>query len=222
MARVVTPKDGAKRAKTEMYRRLILESAEKVFAQNGFDEAKIQDIAQGAGIALGTLYTVFPGKTEIYDAIQELRGREILESIFRSIQGYSDFLDAAMRGIDAYVRSLADRPDYLRMHLREGLSWAEREVLKSDEQVATWERGMSLAVSLLKAGIERGVLFADNSPELQLKMMIASHQVQLSDWLARGGDRAEIDELITRMQSHFRRAFVCEPIVTETRARPGR
>jgi AcrR family transcriptional regulator len=221
MARVSTPKDGAKRAKAEMYRRLILEAAEKVFAEHGFDAAKIQDIAQAAGIALGTLYTVFPGKTEIYDAIQELRGREILESIFRSIQGYGDFLDAAMRGIDAYVRSLAARPDYLRMHLREGLSWAEREVLKSSEQVATWERGMSLAVNLLQAGIDRGVLFADNPPELQLKMMIASHQVQLSDWLSRGGDEAEVPALITRMQSHFRRAFVCEA-AEQKRARPAR
>jgi AcrR family transcriptional regulator len=210
MARV-TPKDSAKRAKAEMYRKLILESAERVIAENGFDDAKIQDIAQGAGIALGTLYTVFPGKNEIYDAIQELRGREILESIYRQIQGYTDFLDASMRGIEAYVRSLAERPNYLRMHLREGLSWADRQVLKSGEQVATWERGMSLAVSLLKAGIERGLLHADDPPELQLKMMIAAHQVQLRDWLERGASTDEIPSLITRMQGHFRRAFVREP-----------
>lgn len=210
MARAVSPKDSKKRAKAEMYRRLILESAEKVFADHGYDDAKIQDIAQGAGIALGTLYTVFPGKTEIYEAIQELRGREILESIFRHIQGYTDFLDAAMRGIEAYVRSLTERPHYLRMHLREGLSWAEREVLKSGEQVATWERGMSLAVSVLRAGIEHGLLHDDNPPELQLKMMVAAHQVMLNDWLARGGERDEIPALIERMQNHFRRAFVCE------------
>jgi AcrR family transcriptional regulator len=210
MARV-TPKDSAKRAKAEMYRKLILESAERVIAENGFDDAKIQDIAQGAGIALGTLYTVFPGKNEIYDAIQELRGREILEGIYRQIQGYTDFLDASMRGIEAYVRCLAERPNYLRMHLREGLSWADRQVLKSGEQVATWERGMSLAVSLLKAGIERGLLHADDPPELQLKMMIAAHQVQLRDWLERGASTDEIPSLITRMQGHFRRAFVREP-----------
>jgi AcrR family transcriptional regulator len=210
MARSVSPKDGVKRAKAEMYQRLILESAERVIAEHGFDDAKIQDIAAGAGIALGTLYTVFPGKSEIYDAIQELRGREILESIFREIAGYQDFLDAAMRGVEAYVKSLAERPYYLRMHLREGLSWAEREVLKSGEQVATWERGMSLAAQVLQAGIDRGLLHGDNPPELQLKMMIAAHQVQLSDWVARGADPAEIPALTERMQNHFRRAFVRE------------
>src|SRR5690606_17844131 len=130
MARV-SPKDGAKKAKAEMYRRLVLEAAEQVFANAGFDDAKIQDIAQAAGLSLGTLYTVFPGKAEIYDGIQEQRGREILESIYREIQGYEGVFDAAMRGIDAYVRSLAERPHYLRMHLREGLSWTERTSLRS-------------------------------------------------------------------------------------------
>lgn len=206
----VNPKAGAKRAKADMYRRLILEAAELVFAKAGFDDAKIQDIAHEAGLSLGTLYTVFPGKAEIYDAIQEQRGREILEGIFRAIQGYEGVYDAAMRGIEAYVRSLVERPAYLRMHLREGLSWTDPASLRSGEQVAAWERGINLAVTLLQAGIERGYFHADNSPELLLKMMVASHQVQIKDWLDRGGSQAEVDALITRMQTHFVRAFVCE------------
>jgi AcrR family transcriptional regulator len=221
MARSMNPKDSVKRAKADMYRRLILESAERVIAEHGFEAAKIQDIAAGAGIALGTLYTVFPGKSEIYDALQELRGREILESIFREIGGYTDFLDAAMRGIEAYVKSLVERPHYLRMHLREGLSWAERGVLKSGEQVATWERGVGLAAQVLKAGIDRGILYGDNPPELQLKMMIAAHQVQLSDWVARGPQESEIAALVIRMQNHFRRAFVCAEVAIP-RARKAR
>jgi AcrR family transcriptional regulator len=186
-------KAGVKAARTDMYRRLIMEAAEQVFAEHGFDDAKMQDIAQGAGIALGTLYSVFPGKTEVYDAIQELRGRALLDNVYRSIQGHADAMDAA-----------------LRMHLREGLSWAERESLKTGEQAATWERGVTLAVSLLEAGIRSGLLHEDNPPGVLLKMMISAHQIQLRDWLVRGADLAEVDELIRRMQLHFRRAFVRE------------
>lgn len=206
----LSPKDGAKRAKAEMYRRLILEAAEGIFASAGFEDAKIQDIAQAAGLSQGTLYTVFPGKTEVYEAIQEQRGREILECVFRALQGYDGVLDAAKRGIEAYVRALIERPAYLKMHLREGLSWTERASMRSDEQLATWERGISLAVDLLRKGIEREFFHGDNSPEILLKMMIASHQVQLKDWLDRGADPAEIDSLLARMQSHFLRAFVHE------------
>ncbi len=209
----LNPKDGAKRAKAEMYRRLILEAAEGIFASAGFEDAKIQDIAQAAGLSQGTLYTVFPGKAEVYEAIQEQRGREILESIFRALQGYEGVLDAAMRGIEAYVRSLIERPAYLKMHLREGLSWTERASMRSDEQLATWERGISLAVDLLAKGIQNGYFHGDNPPEILLKMMIASHQVQLKDWLDRGAQASEVDTLIARMQSHFVRAFVHEACV---------
>jgi AcrR family transcriptional regulator len=204
----LNPKDGAKRAKAEMYQRLILEAAEGIFASAGFEDAKIQDIAQGAGISLGTLYTVFPGKSEIYEAIQAKRGPEILESMFRALQGHAGVYDACMRGIEAYVRFLVERPAYLRMHLREGLTWTERESLRSAEQRAIWERGVSIAVSLLQAGIEQGYFHGDNPPELLLKMMIASHQVQIKDWLDRGAVVAEVDALVARMQAHFSRAFV--------------
>lgn len=202
------PRSGAKRAKLEMYRRLILEAAERVFAEHDYELAKIQDIAQGAGLALGTLYTVFPGKTEIYAAIQEQRGREILESIYGAIQGHEGVVDGCKRGIDGYVRALAARPAFLRMHLREGLSWTDPSSLRSGEEVATWERGMALAVDLLQAGIERGFLHAGSRPELVLKMMVAAHQVQLQDWVDRGAQADELDALIERMQHHFVRAFV--------------
>jgi AcrR family transcriptional regulator len=209
MARV-GPKASLKRARAEMYRGLILEAAEVEFAAHGFDSAKMQHIAQGAGIALGTLYGVFPGKTEIYDAVQELRGREILGHIAAAIQGHSEFPEVALRGIEAYVRYLVEHPHYLQMHVREGLSWTSREVLRSGEQVATWEQGIKLATTLLKLGIERGLLHADNAPELQIKMLIAVHQVQLRDWLDRGADNAEVPALLIRMQEHFLRAFVRE------------
>ncbi|MET0286929.1 MAG: TetR/AcrR family transcriptional regulator [Polyangiales bacterium] len=207
VAKKPTPKEGVKAAKAEMYRRLIVEAAEPVFAEHGFDEAKMQDIAQGAGIALGTLYSVFPGKSELYAAIQEQRGREMLEGIYNAIQGYTGVADACQRGIEAYVRVLVERPHFLRMHLRDGLSWTDPSSLRSGVEVATWERGMSLAVDLLRMGIERGFLLP-NRPELVLKMMVATHQVQLTDWLERGAKANEVDALIADMQRHFVRAFV--------------
>ncbi len=44
----------------------ILEAARKVFAQKGFSEASVEDIAQEAGLAKGTLYLYYPSKHAIY------------------------------------------------------------------------------------------------------------------------------------------------------------
>jgi AcrR family transcriptional regulator len=204
----LSAKDTAKRAKAEAYRRLIADAAQRVFAEHGFEAAKIQDIAQGAGLSLGTLYSVFPGKNEIYVAIRALHGQQVVREVGEALSGQQNALEATLRGIDSYVRCLVRRPYYLRMILREGLSWTQRSWLRTGEEIATWEQGLTLAVALLRAGIERGLLYGDNSPDVLLKMMIASQQVQLLDWVERGADGAEIDALIARMQDHFRRAYV--------------
>lgn len=207
MARVAA-KSNLKKAKAEMYRSLILEAAEQAFADHGYDDAKIQDIAAQSGIALGTLYTVFPGKAEIYDAVNRLRGEEVLAQITASLQGAEGLVGTCLRGIDAYVRCLAGRPNYLRMHLREGLSWTEKAVLKSGEQVKAYDRGMELAHGLLRQGIDNGELVGSDPPELMIKMMIAAHQVQLGAWVEAGADESSIDDLILRMQDYFLRAHV--------------
>lgn len=201
-------KDTAKRAKADAYRKLIMDAAERTFAEHGFEAAKIQDIAQGAGLALGTLYSVFPGKSEIYLAIRALHGGEVLGEIVKAVQGYPDPLEATRRGIEAYVRCLLARPHYLRLLLREGLSWTHRSWLRSGAEVATWEQGMQLAVSLLQRGIESGLLYGDDPPEVLLKMIIAAQQVQLSDFIERGAAAGSVDALISRMQHHFERAYV--------------
>src|SRR3990172_6266117 len=71
-------RETVRRRRTELYRTVVLEAAERVFAERGFAEAKMQQIAATAGLSLATLYGVFPGKAELFDAIHELRGAELL------------------------------------------------------------------------------------------------------------------------------------------------
>ena len=49
----------------------ILAAARTVFAQKGFSEASVEDIAQEAGLAKGTLYLYYPSKHAIYWAALE-------------------------------------------------------------------------------------------------------------------------------------------------------
>ena len=46
----------------------ILEAARKVFAKKGFHEAKVEDIADAAGVAKGTVYLYYDSKRDIYFA----------------------------------------------------------------------------------------------------------------------------------------------------------
>ncbi len=63
---------------------LILESAEKVFLEKGFYPAKIEEIAQNAGIAKGTVYIYFKDKESIYISLIEKKLKEV-DSLIESI-----------------------------------------------------------------------------------------------------------------------------------------
>ena len=59
----------------------ILDVAEQLFAEKGFDNASTNDIIKKIGIARGTLYHHFKSKEEILDAIVE---RMMNDSIARA------------------------------------------------------------------------------------------------------------------------------------------
>jgi AcrR family transcriptional regulator len=57
-----------------LFRNAILDAAEAVFAERGFHGARIQDIAERARIAVGTVYNHFEHKDEVLAALLEERG----------------------------------------------------------------------------------------------------------------------------------------------------
>ena len=48
-----------------MYRSLVVQAAEHLFATRGYERTKIQDVAAASGLSLGTLYSVFDGKADL-------------------------------------------------------------------------------------------------------------------------------------------------------------
>ena len=60
-------------ARGEHYRRVLVDAAEVEFAEHGYDGARMQAIAARAGVALGTLYNHFKGKSDLRQAIHDDR-----------------------------------------------------------------------------------------------------------------------------------------------------
>lgn len=70
----VTPRGvpaSRQRARTEATRRKLLAAAEKIFARDGFEAARIEDVATLAGYTRGAFYANFDDKEEIFFALVE-------------------------------------------------------------------------------------------------------------------------------------------------------
>src|SRR5437588_7629605 len=57
------------REDTRTKRQMILDAAGDLFAKQGYENTTISDIAQAAGVAVGTVYLYFRNKHEIYTSI---------------------------------------------------------------------------------------------------------------------------------------------------------
>jgi AcrR family transcriptional regulator len=199
------PRDEARRARNDVYRQHIFEAAEKVFAERGFEAAKVQEISALAGLSMGTIYAIYPGKTELYRGILEERGREVLERVQEVVERETSPRDALRGLIELYVDWFLAHPDFLRMHLRAGTSWALSPSTGTDSQVQHWQDIHALQSEIFRRGVAEGV-FVDEDPGYLAKTFSVMDQVLLADWVA-GGMQATRDDLVRRLTSQVERSF---------------
>ncbi len=200
-----TTRDAVRQARNEVYRRHILEAAERVFAESGFEAAKLQQISRLAGLSMGTIYGVFPGKTELLEALLEERGREILALATAAVEQARDPLAALDGLIRAYIDYFVEHPHFLRMHLRQGTSWVISPVSGANGRAAIWNEIHALQAKVFADGIAAGV-FVDENPSFLAKTFSAMDQVLLSDWESQGM-KEQPAKLVERLQAMAARSF---------------
>ncbi len=203
-------------ARQAMYRELVLEAGERAFAEHGYDATRMQQIAEEAGVSLATIYAVFPGKSELWRAVHERRGRELLEVSSRQLDlAKASAVDLLLGGTAASARFHMAHPTYLRMSLRQGHAWAVGTGLRTGEELDTWERGVAMLEAVFARGAADGHFRTEDPPALMARALMALHQVRLAAW-ADGGADADEDATVIAMQRQLLRVF-CRPDVAESR-----
>lgn len=193
-------------AKKALYQQLVLEAAEGVFAAKGYEEAKIEEIARESGLSLGTLYSVFAGKAEVFRAVHEHHDAALLRRGLEAARGIVDPLEALLAGVRGYTGYFLEHPDFLRMNLQGGITWGTASAgAESRSRTEAWERGVEMLSFAIGRCVEKGSLHA-GEPRLLARMLIAMQQVQLAHWIESG--MAEPPEaVVARLSGDVRRFF---------------
>src|SRR6187431_329279 len=71
-------------------RDLILRAATKVFAQNGYFQSQVADVARVAGVAAGTVYLYFKSKDDLLVSIFERSMNKVLGEARAAVDGIAD------------------------------------------------------------------------------------------------------------------------------------
>ena len=202
------PKHEARQARNDVYRQHIFAAAEQVFAGRGFEATKVQDISTLVGLSMGTIYAVFPSKEELFRAILEERGRELLQVARDAVAQHAPPRETLRALSEAYIEYFVAHPDFLRMHLREGTSWVLSPTAGTDGRAQLWKAIHDLQTEIFRRGVAAGV-FIDEPPSYLAKLFSAMDQVLLAEWVA-GGMKADRMQLVRRLQGLVDRAF-CAP-----------
>lgn len=152
------------RADARRNRERIVAAARAVFAERGLD-VSLDDIAERAGVGIGTLYRRFPSREELVAAVFEAKLREYAGAAEEALPaagtwaGFTAFVEricamqAADRGFtDLVTMSLPGSPEAQRLH----------------------RRAQSATVDVIQRAQEAGVLREDFVPEDLLLILMAN------------------------------------------------
>ena len=178
------PNEPALSESKEARRRAILESAVRVFAENGFFAARIRDIAAGADVAEGTIYLYFGGKDDLLLTAFRDKVAEFVASVRDVLRASAPLEDRLARFIGMQFESIEAEPALATVLLLESrqsskfYGGAVRDVLRSYAQAID---------ELLASGQHSGELRPDADVPLARRMLIGALEEIELEWLL--GDR---------------------------------
>jgi AcrR family transcriptional regulator len=139
-------------------RRRILDAARDVFFRDGFMRANLDEMAEKAGVAKGTLYRYFESKADLYVAVLA----DNLELFLRRMEDAAKPRSSALERVRSigrfYFSHWLEHPDYFQIF------WAidnesvigelPREVI--DKIASFWEANLNVLHSVLEEGVKTG------------------------------------------------------------------
>ena len=124
---------GTRRRDPAASRRAILDAAEALFAQHGFDGASLGEIGRRAGVSAALPAYFFGGKDGLYEAVierllaeRERRLEPLAAAAADQLERSGELRPALERLIDGYIDFLCERTALVRLMAREALDGARR------------------------------------------------------------------------------------------------
>jgi AcrR family transcriptional regulator len=134
----------------------IVQAAYQVFSEKGFAAARLDDIAQRAGVSKGALYLYFANKQEIFEAVVKDAVAPNIGAIEQMALAFPGTFEQLIRMVApriADVAASANIGKVLKMVVGESGNFPEIARIWHDDVVA---RGVGLMTALIKRAQERG------------------------------------------------------------------
>jgi AcrR family transcriptional regulator len=163
---------------SEDKRRLILAAAVRVFAREGYHDARVGDIAKEAGVAYGLVYHYFTSKEAVLEAVFRETWGLMLAAIHGVEERGGPAPDQLRRVCKIVLRAWGDDPDLVRVLVREVARspQIQREIDEIEQAFAALER-------IVARGQDEGTFTRDLAARTVALMLYGALEEILTAWV---------------------------------------
>jgi AcrR family transcriptional regulator len=98
----------------------LLQAAGELILERGFPSLRIDEIAERAGLSVGTFYLYFEGKDELFTSLVVEQTRLLRERLNRAMEGAASRAERGARRLDAYLDFVEETEPGFKHYLRAG------------------------------------------------------------------------------------------------------
>jgi AcrR family transcriptional regulator len=178
-------------------RETILQVAEDVFAERGYDRARLDDVAQRVGIRRASLLYHFRDKGALYGAVLDSIFEDLIEGYRRVLDGDGSAGERLEQTVDTWLDVISRRPNIVRIMLREiAHGWSEHSRPWADRAKPI----MQALVDVIEQGQAEHALRQTNGVHVLMVLTGASTFLTLGGTLVATSDTPAIADRATQRE----------------------
>jgi AcrR family transcriptional regulator len=151
----------------------ILDVAERLFAEQGFEGASVRDIAKDADVNVAMISYYFGSKEKLLEAVFIRRASEIKLQIENMLQNDAlSPMDKINELVETYIERMVNRQNFHKLMVREQMLMKDNPICYQIIEIK--KRNQELIRSLIKDGQDKGIFKNDIDIPLMMVTMIGT------------------------------------------------
>jgi TetR/AcrR family fatty acid metabolism transcriptional regulator len=170
----------AKNNSKENARERIINSAKKLFAEQGYQKTTIVDISRQAGLSEAALYEYFQGKEDLLLMIPDLWVSELLKDLDEQLFGIKGAVSKLRKYLWWYMRRVEQAPldaKIVYLFLKTNANFLNTEVYSNVKQL------YSYLIDIFEDGRKSGEMRTDLNPRLARDIFVGTMDHIITRWL---------------------------------------
>jgi len=170
----------------------IINSAKRLFAEQGYQKTTIVDISRQAGLSEAALYDYFQGKEDLLQMIPDLWVSELLQDLDEQLFGIKGAVNKMRKYLWWYMRRVEQSPldaKIVYLFLKTNANFLNTEVYSNVKKL------YSHLVDIFEEGRKTGEMKPDLNPRVARDIFVGTMDHIISRWLLKDRSYSLFDNL---------------------------